>query len=223
MSRTARRRAPRPGFRDANRELSVGALLGIGSAVVILAVIVGVAAMPLAFRPAVTVSVVEPQSLEVPAFAALSAPPRDSYSATPGAETYISGGTNRDWASLVLVYAGWPVTENNVTVIMRWMRQENYVKSWWNRNNPLNNGWGSGGGGGTGTYQSLRVAAQNAAEALHTLPGYAGIRESFAASAPTETTEAAIWASPWASGHYNNGAHWHYDPVELVTAPAEAW
>jgi hypothetical protein len=35
--------------------------------------------------------------------------------------------------------------------------------------------------------------------------------------------EAAIWASPWASGHYANGAHWHYSPVEVVKAPAEAW
>lgn len=222
MSRTARRRASRPRLRDANREISVGALLWIGSAVVVIAVVVGVVAIPFAFRSATAVSAGERQTLEVPAFAALSAPPRDSYSATPGAETYINGGTNRDWASLVLVSGGWPVTEDSVTVITRWMRQENYVKSWWNRNNPLNNGWGASGGF-VGTNPSLRVAAANAAEALHTLPGYAGIKEAFAAGAPAATIEQAIWASTWASGHYGNGAHWSYSPVELTKAPAEAW
>jgi hypothetical protein len=198
----------------------------IGAGLALLAIVAGVAAVPhvVPVQQSSTVSAAQSQTLDVPSFASLSMPPRDSYTAAPSPEkTYISGGTNRDWAGLVLHYAGWPVRESNVTVILRWMRQENYVKSWWNRNNPLNNGWGSGGGGGTGSYPSLTVAAQNAAEALHTLPGYAGIRESFAASAPTEVTEAAIWASPWASGHYNNGAHWHYTPVEVLKAPPEAW
>ena len=40
---------------------------------------------------------------------------------------------------------------------------------------------------------------------------------------PTAQTEAAIWASPWATGHYNNGAHWSYTPVTVVKAPASAW
>jgi len=148
---------------------------------------------------------------------------RDSFEITPGRQTFINGGTNYDWAKLVLLNGGWPVTENNVTVITRWMRQENYIDSWWNRNNPLNNGWGSGGGGGLGSYANLELAAINAAEALNTHPGYAQIRAAFAASAPTEVTEAAIWASPWASGHYANGSHWHYTPVPVVKAPASAW
>lgn len=163
------------------------------------------------------------QSLQVAPHAAVQPVTRDAYSATPGIQTLAEGGTNYDWAKLVLVLGGWPMTEENVTVITRWMRQENYVDAWWNRNNPLNNGWGSGGGGGTGTYDSLVIAAENAAEALHTLAGYSGIRESLAASAPTETTEAAIWASPWATGHYNNGAHWSYADVPVVKAPADAW
>lgn len=148
---------------------------------------------------------------------------RDAYSAQPGIPQLARHGTNHDWAKIVLMYGGWPVTDNNVTVITRWMRQENGPNNWWNRNNPLNNGWGSGGGGGTGSYANLLIAAQNAAKALHGHPGYASIIASFAADAPTEVTESAIWASPWASGHYADGAHWHYSPVTEYTAPAGAW
>lgn len=148
---------------------------------------------------------------------------RDGFSATPGIESLAASGTNYDWARMVLLMAGLPITDNNVTVFTRWMRQENYVDAWWNRNNPLNNGWGSGGGGGLGSYDSLIIAAENAAEALLTNRGYAGIVQAFAADSPTEVTEAAIWASPWASGHYNNGAHWSYAPVPVITAPPDAW
>lgn len=123
----------------------------------------------------------------------------------------------------MLLLAGFPITENNVTVFTRWMRQENYTDSWWNRNNPLNNGWGSGGGGGLGSYDNLTLAAENAAEALLSNPGYGGIVDAFRASAPTAVTEAAIWASPWASGHYGNGARWSLVPVPVITAPADAW
>ena len=148
---------------------------------------------------------------------------RGDYSATPGISTLVAGGTNYDWAKLVLLSGGYPMTDDNVTVLLRWMRQENGADNWWNRNNPLNNGYGSGGGGGTGRYASLVIAAQKCAEALGRNPGYAGIVAALASSAPTEVTEAAIWASPWASGHYANGGHWHYSEVPMVTAPAEAW
>ena len=133
------------------------------------------------------------------------------------------GGTNHDWAKLVMLLAGWPQTESNITVFTRWMRQENGPDDWWNRNNPLNNGWGSGGGGGLGSYDTLITAAENAAEALHQNAGYAEIAAGFAASAPTEVIEAAIWASPWATGHYANGGHWSYTPVPVIQAPPEAW
>ena len=111
----------------------------------------------------------------------------------------------------------------NITVMTRWMRQENYTDSWWQRNNPLNNGWGSGGGSGLGSYDSLVTAAENAAEALRTHPGYSEIVAAFEASSPTEVTEAAIWASPWASSNYGNGAIWSEAPVPVVKAPASAW
>jgi hypothetical protein len=148
---------------------------------------------------------------------------RASYSATPGIATLVAGGTNYDWAKLVLLSGGWPMSDENVTVIVRWMRQENGADNWWNRNNPLNNGWGSGGGSGTGHYASLVIAAQKAAEALGRNGGYSGILAALSTSAPTQVTEHAIWASPWASGHYANGGHWHYTEVPVVTAPAGAW
>jgi hypothetical protein len=145
------------------------------------------------------------------------------YSATPGVVTLAASGTNYDWAKLVLIFAELPATDDNVTVFTRWMRQENGADDWWNRNNPLNNGWGSGGGGGTGTYPNLIVAAQNAAEAMRTLPGYQGFVAAFERSAPMEEIETEIWNSNWASGHYAYGGHWHYTPVDVVKAPAGAW
>lgn len=149
---------------------------------------------------------------------------RDGYDASQGLESLIASGTNYDWAKMVCLFAGFPMSEANVTVITRWMRQENYIDSWWNRNNPLNNGWGASyGPGGTGSNVDLVAAARNAADALVTNRGYAGMRAAFQEGADTATIEAAIWASPWASGHYANGSHWHYNPVPVVKAPASAW
>lgn len=163
------------------------------------------------------------QSFVVPAVVESPAIARDDFGATPGYETFIAGGTNYDWAKLVLLMGDFPLSESNVTVVTRWMRQENYVDSWWTRNNPLNNGWGSGGGGGTGSYGSLIDAAENAAEALNTLPRYGEIVATLRDSAPTEQVERAIWFSGWASGMYNNGAHWAYNDVPVVLAPPSAW
>jgi hypothetical protein len=143
---------------------------------------------------------------------------RDAFGSTPGPETFIAGGTNHDWAKLVLLYAGWPITDSNVTVITRWMRQENGPDDWYRRNNPLNIGMG-----GFASYSSLDESARIVAKALTTSGGYREIAAGFAASADTATIEYAIWASPWAGGHYAWGGHWHYSPVEVVTAPASAW
>jgi len=163
------------------------------------------------------------QSLDVPDDVADSVVTRDAFSATAGYRSLSAGGTNHDWAKLVLLYAQFPLSESNVTVFTRWMRQENGTDDWWNRNNPLNNGWGSGGGSGLGSYANLDVAAQNAAKALHGNPGYAAIVAGFASSAPTDVIERAIWASPWATSHYANGAHWSSRPVPVVASPAGTW
>jgi hypothetical protein len=168
-------------------------------------------------------TVVTEQGMTVSSTAPTVEVTRAVYDATPGVKTLKKGGTNRDWAKLVLLYGGWELSDNNVTVFMRWMRQENGTNNWWNRNNPMNNGWGSGGGGGTGTYPNLDIAAKNAADALHSNPGYAGIVASFKKSASMTSTAKAIWASPWATGHYANGDHWSTAPVPVVKAPASAW
>ena len=65
---------------------------------------------------------------------------RDAFSATAGIATYVAGGTNHDRAKRVMLFAGFPVTDSNVTVFTRWMRQENGADDWFNRNNPINNG-----------------------------------------------------------------------------------
>ena len=163
------------------------------------------------------------QSVSVPVGAVETAVTRDAFTMTTGFEMYSAGGTNHDWAKLVLFYADLPVSDSNVAVFTRWMRQENGTNDWWNRNNPLNNGWGSGGGAGLGSYPNLDVAAQNAAKALHGNSGYAAIVAGFAASAPTAQIEQAIWASPWATSHYANGAHWSQAPVDVVKSPAGTW
>lgn len=131
--------------------------------------------------------------------------------------------TNRSWAQLVLYFGGWPITEESTTTIMRWMRQENGVDNWWNRNNPLNNGWGTDTGNYMGWYSTLYEAAQNAADAIHSRGGYAGIRDAFANSVSSDASAEAIWYSDWASGHYHYGGHWSTAPVTEVEAPAENW
>lgn len=162
------------------------------------------------------------QKLDLKPSAKPTAASRDDYSATAGYETFVQGGTNYDWAKLVLLDGGFPVTDSNVTVMTRWMRQENGADDWWNRNNPLNNGLGSGGGGGTGTYANLQEAAKYLAANLRR-PIFSDIAAQFDAGSPTATIEATIWASRWATGHYANGDHWHYTPVDVVKAPASAW
>ncbi|RFA10230.1 hypothetical protein B7R54_14200 [Subtercola boreus] len=163
------------------------------------------------------------QIVTVPGDAAGVTVTRDDYSATAGVKTLAAGSTNKDWATLVLLLAGFPMTDSNITVMMRWMRQENGPPDWWNRNNPLNNGWGSGGGSGFGSYDNLSTAAANCAEALHSVSGYSAIVAGFQASAPTAQIESAIWASPWASSHYANGSHWSYAPVPVIASPAGTW
>ncbi len=211
----------------APRRRSWREFLGLGAAVLV----VGLVAFPVLTAPPppteaeVLAAYIEDQSqtLRVSSQTTPSIVTRESFTASPGIATLAAGGTNHDWAKLVMLLAGWPQTESNITVFTRWMRQENGPDDWWNRNNPLNNGWGSGGGGGLGSYDTLITAAENAAEALHQNAGYAEIAAGFAASAPTEVIEAAIWASPWATGHYDNGGHWSYAPVPVIQAPPEAW
>jgi hypothetical protein len=154
---------------------------------------------------------------------------QSKYSSIDAATAYSEGAvapgarTNVAWAQLVLTDGGWPVSANNTTVMVQWMDSENGAQDWWNRNNPLNDGYGSGGGAGLGSYPNLLVAAQDAATNLHRNSGYAAIVSDLAASAPAPTTATAIWDSPWAGGHYDYGRIWHAVNIATVAAPASAW
>ncbi len=217
----------REAFRRARTPPRTRKFLAVGAATIALS-LTAIAAMappppPSAADLIVAYNAAHAQKLTVSENVAIVGVARDTYSATPGIQTLAAGGTNYDWAKLVLLSGGWPMTDANVTVLTRWMRQENGADNWWNRNNPLNNGWGSGGGGGTGSYPGLVVAAQMAAESLQRNAGYSAILAALASSAPTEVIENAIWASPWAASHYANGGHWSYTPVSVVKAPAGSW
>ncbi|MDN4598234.1 hypothetical protein [Leifsonia virtsii] len=161
------------------------------------------------------------QHLLVDATIAAPVVSRENIGATDGIQSLARIGTNESWAKLVLKFGGWPQTDANVTVMLRWMRQENGPPDWWNRNNPLNNGYGSGGGAGLGSYPDLITAAEYCAKNLQR--GYPGIVAGLQAGTSADTTAAAIWASPWATSHYGNGTHWSTRPVEIVQAPASAW
>lgn len=213
--------------------LRVRELVAVGAAAVVLSVCAGAVlavpqdtatdATPQTKAELKTFVDANAQTLAVPQTAVATPVAREDFSSTGGYASIAAGGTNHDWAKLVLISGGWEMSENNVTVILRWMRQENGTADWWNRNNPLNSGYGSGGGGGLGTYDNLVIAGQKVAELLHRNAGYASIVAALAESASTDVTERAIWASPWATGHYDNGGHWSSAEVPAVKAPESAW
>ena len=134
----------------------------------------------------------------------------------------VGGLTNIDWAALVLQDGAFPVTPNNLTVMLQWMDSENDPNSWWLRNNPLNNGLGSGGGAGLGSYDNLTIAASYVAQQLRR-DLFSGIAAALDADSPVATTAQAIIDSSWAGGHYDYGAIWHAVDVPIVAAPAEDW
>lgn len=185
------------------------------------------AAEPLPADPAVSSGTAPGQSLAVSDSAELPAVQQSTFGASGGTGevgvTTTGGQTNASWAQLVLQDGGWPTSANNITVILQWMDSENSPQSWWLRNNPLNNGYGSGGGAGFGSYPSLLVAAQDVAVNLQRNSGYSAIVSSLAASAPVQTTAEAIEDSPWAGSHYGYGSLWHAVDVPIVTAPASDW
>ena len=139
-----------------------------------------------------------------------------------GAAITVGGTTNVDWAAMVLQDGHFPVTPNNLTVMLQWMDSENDPHSWWLRNNPLNNGLGSGGGAGFGSYDNLTIAASYVAQQLRR-DLFSGIAQAFDSNAAVSVSVPAIIESPWAGGHYNYGAIWHSVNVPIVSAPASDW
>lgn len=163
------------------------------------------------------------QEFSVPGGVTAAGVSREGYSAATGPDTLVASGTNYDWAKLVLVFGDWPVTDENVRLMVEWMREENGPDNWWNRNNPLNNGYGSGGGSGLGSYATLVDAARYAASNLQKRSFYADIVAGLEAGTSADATARAIWASPWAESHYGYGAWWSTSPVPVIPAPASAW
>lgn len=223
----ARRHAPR----DTERPPLARRYAALFASVVVLGTTAGLALAPSAPVPdpafasvagAVEESADDVQTVEVHDAAVVPGAVAESYVASTGTQTLVAGGTNLDWAKLVLIEGGWPVTEENVTFMMRWMRQENGADNWWNRNNPLNNGQGSGGGSGLGSYPDLVVAAYYAAENLHS-GRYPAVDAALARGDSADATAQAIWASPWAGSHYGYGTHWSSRPYDVIEAPASAW
>ncbi len=143
-----------------------------------------------------------------------------------GATLRIAAGlsTNYDFARLVLEDGGWPTSANNTVVLTQWLRAEEPTSRWWNRDNPLNNGLGSGGGSGLGSYGSVVVAAFDVARNLENPAyGYPLVARDLALSAPPGATVRAIWRSDWAAGHYGRGADWDTSPVPSVASPPGVW
>jgi len=134
--------------------------------------------------------------------------------------------TNRDWAILVLRDGGWPVNETNITTVLQWMASENDPSTWTGTagaNNPLNNGLGSGGGAGLGSYPDLTVAAQQVANNIKAGNyGYSAMDAVLSQSAGPVAFEHAAIASSWANGHYGGGSGWHNGPVAVVSAAQSA-
>ena len=160
---------------------------------------------------------IDPYDTSAPSAASVAAAPADSK-----VTFTVSGQTNADWAALVLQDASLPLTKNNITVMLQWMDSENSPQDWWLRNNPLNNGLGSGGGAGFGSYDNLNTAASYVAQQLDRSL-FSGIRAALAADSDPSVTASAIEASAWAGSHYGYGSLWHAVDVQIVEAPASAW
>lgn len=100
-------------------------------------------------------------------------------------------------------------TTNEIDNILRWMTAEEPSSHWWNRNNPLNNGLGSGGGAGLGSYPNLATAAQEVANNLtggSPSFGYGPIATDLRTDATPQQFSADVTRSSWAESRYGVAA-----------------
>ena len=113
--------------------------------------------------------------------------------------------TNVDWATLVLNDLGAPIDSGTITAVLDWMTHENGSGTWTGTagaNNPLNDGLGSGGGDGTGSYPDLTTAAAYAAASLKGgVTGATPAGNDLIADNPSQFVT-DIKNSSWASSHY---------------------
>jgi len=133
-----------------------------------------------------------------------------------GQPTVVQTATNYVWAAELLNDAGLPPTPNNIHNITSWMVSEEPASNWFDRNNPLNASLGTSSSDGTGSYPSLNVAATQTATMLRQ-SNMNGIYQALANNAPFATFEAAVVASPWASGHYGGHLFSGTAPTVAVT------
>ena len=139
-----------------------------------------------------------------------------SGSGTPNLQTQVS---NASWAATVLGALGPTyVTQNNIQNMLAWMASEEPPSNWANNNNPLNI---NAGGTGSDMLVSLTQAAQRSAQVI-SQSNMAGIKAALANNAPYDSFRAAVVASPWASGHYNNGASFASPNQPIVGSNATA-
>lgn len=125
--------------------------------------------------------------------------------------------TNADWATLVLSYIGAPTTNNNVQNMLVWMAAEEPSSNWWNRNNPLNTGFGTGGGSGLGSAADLTQGAQDTASTINQ-SNMSTIKSALLNDVPLAQFEGALQLSPWAGSHYSNG--FANPPIAIVDNPS---
>jgi hypothetical protein len=124
-------------------------------------------------------------------------------------------GAARTWAVELLQALGAPVNSSNITFIYQWEASEGGGGEY----NPLNQGdvpgnssltsSGSQYGGGAANYVSWNAGIQGAVDYLH-MSNYKDVLAGLMAGNGVQAMK-ALWASPWASSHYGNGASWSND------------
>ncbi len=222
-------KARRGGTGSDARRRPLAAVLAVAGTTLLVAV---VAAVPYvnpvtAAAARAAAATADQQTVQVDVVTAGAIAPRDGYAAelSPArtAQQLVGKGTQYDWARLVLYFGGWDASDGKVLAIAQWMRAENAPQSWWNRDNPLNNGWGTLAGNFMSGYSDLVSAAQQCADAIRTNGGYQVIEDALSKDSTRDQVRAAIIASSWATGHYGGGAHWGGGRPPAVSAPASAW
>jgi hypothetical protein len=148
----------------------------------------------------------------------------DTASGCPEWNYGLDEASNFDWARWILHDGSWPLSSNNITVLTQWMSSEEPAGGWWDRDNPLNNGYDCGGGSGLGSCPNLFAAAQYVVDNLQgSTADYGAIDNDLAASDSPATTAQAICDSPWAGSHYDNCTAFNHGSVGSYNAPASAW
>ncbi len=109
---------------------------------------------------------------------------------------------NYGWAALTLQNGRFPITQNNVDNLARWMTAEEPAGNWYHARNPLNI---NASGYGFDTFPDLATAARVTAAVIRQ-SNMAGIAGALAADASPSAFSAGVVAAPWAESHYGVAA-----------------